>query len=465
MHGFPTRREHRSLSLRSESLMHFARTLTRPAFHSCSTEATSKSGSSVAWRRRLPLFGMAILITLASAAPTEGQGLLRRLGNRLRGGSPAPQYRAPQTRQPQYQQPVQPRQSARYAPNPSPASRLSPRSSTSSPNGTGEDSAEGSDSTPASLGVIAQQVTVPVAGVQIVRFLPDSTLQAAGLRPGDILVSLNGAPTPDLDEMGKLLRRSKPGQLANIRLVRGRTAYDARAELIAGANPPSDSAQAVAAKAAQDSQASPVASQKNLDSGDVAKIDKLGLALDTTNRARGIVVNQVEPGSVAAVSGVQVGDQIVSLDGRMLRSVDALKDAVNEKNDLTSSKLQIVRDNRVVIQRLRDPGEISTVPAAAEVSVKDDAKPKSTVGSLGSMLGGFFGGGSAKAATMNEPDIATESVAESREPAAKATPSDLPAPSTDVFEAPVSDDVLAFGDDEPVDTDSFDLTPPERDID
>lgn len=396
--------------------------------------------------------GIAILLTVCASTPAEGQGLLRRLGNRIRGSAPQ-----------QYRQPIQTQRqpSSRYSPNG--VSRLSPRAnapqtqSSQPANAATGDTDNVSRSSGASLGIVAQQVTTPVPGVQIVKLLPESKLQSAGLRRGDILVSLDGVPTPSLDEMGRLLEAGRAGQTSRVRIVRGRTAYDANVQLIASTKQlPDDTAIASKGPAKEPG-----------DDADIAEVEKLGLALESEDRSRGIVVGKVEPGSIAAVSGVQVGDQIVSLDGRMLRSAEALNKAVNEKTDLSSSKLQIVRNDRIVVQRLRDPSEVTR---EAKPAATAKAESKSTTSGLGSMLGGLFGGSAAKpkAARQDAPSPpAPTNAAQSKasDVAAKLPSSSESASSDDVFESPIASDLMAFGDDEPIDSESFNVSPPERDLD
>ncbi|HXF83368.1 MAG TPA: trypsin-like peptidase domain-containing protein [bacterium] len=82
------------------------------------------------------------------------------------------------------------------------------------------------------LGISGQQVTLDrqlaleygltgQSGVRIVDVQPGTAAERAGLRPGDVLVGLGGAPVPSPDELQRLLARHEVGAPVTIEILRG----------------------------------------------------------------------------------------------------------------------------------------------------------------------------------------------------------------------------------------------------
>jgi S1-C subfamily serine protease len=68
---------------------------------------------------------------------------------------------------------------------------------------------------------VAQQLGVDhTGGVVIQATAPRGPAAAGGLRPGDIIVSLGGTPTPTTSELYQALRQHKPGDEVDVRIVR-----------------------------------------------------------------------------------------------------------------------------------------------------------------------------------------------------------------------------------------------------
>jgi S1-C subfamily serine protease len=80
-----------------------------------------------------------------------------------------------------------------------------------------------SDSGRAALGV---QVTTVIddsgkpQGTAVVAVIPGGPADSAGLRPGDIIVELDGKPTPTAQALGTVLAELKPGQAVSMTVVR-----------------------------------------------------------------------------------------------------------------------------------------------------------------------------------------------------------------------------------------------------
>ncbi|MGJ6963332.1 S1C family serine protease [Streptosporangium sp. G11] len=75
----------------------------------------------------------------------------------------------------------------------------------------------------AALGVVVRTVidmNGRPAGVSVVRVQRNSGAERAGLTAGDLIVSVNGTPTPSTQELSALLAQLKPGQDAKVEIVR-----------------------------------------------------------------------------------------------------------------------------------------------------------------------------------------------------------------------------------------------------
>jgi S1-C subfamily serine protease len=68
------------------------------------------------------------------------------------------------------------------------------------------------------IGVVAAP-TDSGRGVLVAKVLPDSGAAKAGLEPGDVIASVNGRPTPTLQDLALALANLKPGQKAKITVV------------------------------------------------------------------------------------------------------------------------------------------------------------------------------------------------------------------------------------------------------
>ena len=84
--------------------------------------------------------------------------------------------------------------------------------------------------------------------------------------------------------------------------------------------------------------------------GDAVELESLGLSLvDSDN---GVFVAEVEPGSAAAEKGFRQGNQILSVNGAEVRSVDDVEDliarAVSSKRKAVLFQVKAGDDNRFV---------------------------------------------------------------------------------------------------------------------
>ena len=95
------------------------------------------------------------------------------------------------------------------------------------------------------LGVYVTAITKPLAryyalpidqGALIIKVVPYSPAYKAGLRPGDIIVSIDGTPVKTAEDLSSAIRLHRIGDVVSIEFWRGKTSYKVKVELEA---PPS----------------------------------------------------------------------------------------------------------------------------------------------------------------------------------------------------------------------------------
>ena len=137
----------------------------------------------------------------------------------------------------------------------------------------------------------------------------------AGLRPGDVILSLNGEPIDRFTELGAAVAAMKPGSEATVTVWRD------------GEEREID----VGIEEAEDPSAEPAAA-----SSDGQAEDQLGLVVrpltpeekGITGSTGNIVVEQVH--GAAAAAGLQPGDIVLGVNSRRIESVEQLREAVDE---------------------------------------------------------------------------------------------------------------------------------------
>jgi len=148
---------------------------------------------------------------------------------------------------------------------------------------------------------------------------PGGPADKAGMKPGDVITRLNGAPVHTSAEVAETVASLAPGEKAKIDVVRDghERSLDARV----GKFPESG----------DDSSAAPEEGNRHLGLSLQPLDDSSAARLDIPRGMTGLVVRDVEPGSAAESSGVRPGDVIVSVDGREVSSRSDFEKAVDGK--------------------------------------------------------------------------------------------------------------------------------------
>lgn len=216
----------------------------------------------------------------------------------------------------------------------------------------------------ASLGIEVVPNKGAVAGLRVAKIKTGSRAAVAGLHVGDVIVAVDGKPTPTTSEIGAIIAGHQPGDFLPTKIVRGETATVLKLPLIARS--------AIKDPTANNSNANPT--------------NKLafGATVAEMNGSRGLIVSDISKGSPAEAAGVKTGDRIISLGGRMMTSVDAYHSETDNLSEGDETELQMVRQGKLITANV-----VFTQPKAKRSIPNKHGS--SALGGFGSALGSLFG--------------------------------------------------------------------------
>ncbi len=200
------------------------------------------------------------------------------------------------------------------------------------------------------LGVSLQPLTEELAqsfgysstqGALISDVLPDQPGAKAGLQPGDIIVEFNARPIESANQLRNLVAATPPGTKVTIGVFRKGQRLTLQAVLTLR-----DDRLAAAGPRGQEFLG-------NLGLRVQPLTPEIAQQLDLPENERGVVVMQVEPGSLAAMAGIQPGDLIQAVGDRPVNSVADLREALQELSQGRGIRLQIRRGDARLFVFLR----------------------------------------------------------------------------------------------------------------
>jgi serine protease Do len=159
-------------------------------------------------------------------------------------------------------------------------------------------------------------------GALIADVVPKSPAAEAGLKPGDVVVALNGKPVNDPNQFQRDVGTIQPGQVAKVDVIRDSKTRTFEVKL---KERPEDS---------DISDRSPTQNSQEKTPGDLLGVRVQDLTPELKQRARvddqtkGVVVTDVAPDSPAATAGLEPGDVITEVNRQEVTSVDQYKKAI-----------------------------------------------------------------------------------------------------------------------------------------
>jgi Do/DeqQ family serine protease len=158
-----------------------------------------------------------------------------------------------------------------------------------------------------------------VRGVLVNSVTPGGPGEKAGLKPGDVIVKLNGKDVNDPNILRNEIARTEPGTEVTLTIERNGMQQDIRAKL-------GELASEAARASGQDQGGGPGGAKLGLGVAPINPQTAAELGLPSTTQ--GLVVESVDPGGPAARAGLQAGDVILEVNRQKVRAPDDMQRAL-----------------------------------------------------------------------------------------------------------------------------------------
>lgn len=165
-------------------------------------------------------------------------------------------------------------------------------------------------------------------GAFVSEVFPDSSAAKAGIKPGDVLISVDGKRINSFAELRAKVGTTPPGKEITIGLIRQGKPMDVKVTL-------------------------------EKQSGDATRADNITPALQgavlsnySDKQMKGVMVDSVEKGSLAAGAGLQKGDIIIGINREAIKSIGDVRKEIEKKEPIIA--LNIKRGNEEIYLMLRN---------------------------------------------------------------------------------------------------------------
>ena len=199
------------------------------------------------------------------------------------------------------------------------------------------------------IGILPQDVTPALArsfnakdttGALVGQVTPDSPASRADLKPGDIIIAINGDAVNDANQLRMKIGMMAPNSTATLRVMRNGLQHDVPVTL--GEFP---STEARASLNHHDS----AAPDKSLDGVSVENITpETAQDLKLPGSTPGVVVSEVSPASRAADAGLKPGDVIQQVNHQSVANVGDFSQALGKSGKDDSVLLLVNRDGNTL---------------------------------------------------------------------------------------------------------------------
>ena len=181
-------------------------------------------------------------------------------------------------------------------------------------------------------------------GVLIGDLVPDGPGAKAGLQAGDIVLKFNGRAVPDARHLKNAVADTAPNTEVTLEIFRDGRPQTLRVKI----GELTDEASSLASRGGPGETASKLGMTVRPLTPEIAA--NLGI-----ERAEGVVVTDVESGSVAAEASIRPGDVIVSVGGKAVRNLADYRNAMSQVDLSEGVRMQVLRDGvrRFVFLRVR----------------------------------------------------------------------------------------------------------------
>ncbi|MSU24022.1 MAG: DegQ family serine endoprotease [Opitutus sp.] len=194
------------------------------------------------------------------------------------------------------------------------------------------------------LGVNIQTITPALAesfnlknnkGALVADIVPDSPAAKAGLKEGDVVTALNGAPVTDANNLKNQVSSFSPGTKLNLEILR-----DGKTETVAATTSERPGSKR-AGKGLESLSKNDSNDEGVLNGVAVDELDRNGRReLNVPARLKGAVITQVAPDSASARAGLRAGDVILEINRQPVASAkDAIELSAKAEGKKTLLKL------------------------------------------------------------------------------------------------------------------------------
>ena len=176
------------------------------------------------------------------------------------------------------------------------------------------------------LGVVVQPLSEELAqsfgldrphGALVSEVVKGSPAERGGIKRGDVILSLDGQPVDERNDLPKLVAASRVGKSARVVVFRDGRELELKVEIgklsDEGGTP-----------------ATPGSGSGELGLSVTALTPELARRYDLDPASRGVLITSIAPGSAAAAANLRPGDLVVEMDGRELDSVKAFEAATGK---------------------------------------------------------------------------------------------------------------------------------------
>jgi serine protease Do len=179
------------------------------------------------------------------------------------------------------------------------------------------------------IGVDGQPVTAAIAdslgisvpnGVLLKTVYPGSPAAKAGLKTGDVIFSVDGQPTNDMQALNYRIATHKPGDVVKLHVHLGRKPDDIKVALSLPPETPARDQRTVGGR-------NPLTGAKVLNLSPAVATE-----LQMPLTARGVAIVAVSEGTPSGGYGFQPGDVVVAVNGQRIGSVAQLVQLLNSAN-------------------------------------------------------------------------------------------------------------------------------------
>jgi serine protease Do len=202
------------------------------------------------------------------------------------------------------------------------------------------------------LGVTIQDVDKNLAdsfglksphGALVAEVSKDSPAAAGGLQSGDIIVTFDGKDIPMSADLPHIVGLVSPGTTVNVEIVRNKSPKTLQVK-VGGLD--ADESYSLASGKSVGGKGGRLGMQ--VESLPAESLERIGIN-------GGVVVRNIEPGSVAAAAGIRSGDVITLIDTSPIKSTDSFEQAVDTLKAGSSVPLRLIRDGAPLFIGLKIP--------------------------------------------------------------------------------------------------------------